>query len=174
MSPERVRFAPSSELAERVEQVFAAIRNEIGDLLPDATIEHMGATSVPGSITKGDLDVLVAVEVADFGRASRALAARYSIHQPENWTPSFASFSAPPRDGLPVGVQLVAVGSLEERQFLGLRDLLRARPDLVERLNDLKRSFEGRDSGEYWRAKQGLIEALLDEHGLGGAPQPPP
>ena len=167
-SPGRGRFSPVSALAERVDAAFAATCDELLELLPGATVEHMGATSVPGAITKGDLDILVLINPAAFDGASGALAALFEIHQAENWTPSFASFNAPARDGIPIGIQLAAAGSLEERQFIGLRDLLRTRPDLLERLNNLKRSFDGADPEAYWRAKQELIESLLADNGLAG------
>jgi hypothetical protein len=43
----------------------------------------------------------------EFERASRVLAERFEIHQPENWSATLASFTAPSEDGIDVGVQLV-------------------------------------------------------------------
>jgi GrpB-like predicted nucleotidyltransferase (UPF0157 family) len=39
--------------------------------LPGARVEHVGSTAVPGSLTKGDLDICVIVEGGQFERASR-------------------------------------------------------------------------------------------------------
>jgi GrpB-like predicted nucleotidyltransferase (UPF0157 family) len=166
----QLHFQFVGRLSDRVERAFDSIRNDVLAVLPDAEVEHIGATSTPGAITKGDLDVLVRVSPDEFDTAAGALAARFAIHQPENWTPSFASFTAEPREGIPVGVQLAAAGSRDDRQFTFLRDLLRDRPNLLERMNDLKRSFEGGDAEAYWRAKQDLIESILAEHGLDDSP----
>jgi uncharacterized protein len=168
MADGRVHFVPVAEIADRASAAFSIVSAELSALLPDAEVEHIGATSIPGAITKGDLDVLVRVNPDRFDAAAGALSARYSIHQPENWTPTFASFTAQPREGIPVGIQLVAADSLEDSQFTGLRDLLRSRPDVLEQLNDLKRSFEGGDPDAYWRAKQDLIESILALNDLGG------
>jgi GrpB-like predicted nucleotidyltransferase (UPF0157 family) len=64
---------------------------------------------------------------------------------------------------VPVGIQLATAGSPEDRAFIGLRELMRARPDLVESLNGLKRSLDGGDAELYWRAKQDIIEGLIAE-----------
>jgi GrpB-like predicted nucleotidyltransferase (UPF0157 family) len=171
MSESIVHFVPVAEIADRVSAAFETVSAELSVLLPDAEVEHIGATSIPGAITKGDLDVLVRVRPDRFDAAAGALSAGYEIHQPDNWSPTFASFAAEPRDGIPVGVQLAAAGSPDDRQFTFLRDLLRNRPDLLERMNTLKRSFDGGDPDAYWRAKQDLIESILTEHGLD---EPPP
>lgn len=121
----------------------------------------MGATAVPGSITKGDLDLLVRVSAGDFAAAVATLDSRYTIHQPQNWTPAYASFVDREAGDLPVGVQLVVAGSDLDTAFVSIRSLLRGSPDLVQRSNELKRSFEGGDPEEYVAAKHAFIESLL-------------
>jgi uncharacterized protein len=44
-------------------------------MVPEAEIEHIGATSVPGALTKGDVDLLVSVPAERFGAAVAALEA---------------------------------------------------------------------------------------------------
>jgi len=123
----------------------------------------MGSTAVPGLLTKGDLDLLVRVPAAQFDEAVVALESRYSIHQPENWTEAYASFAAPEEDDPPVGVQLVAAGSESDLAFVCARRALRSRPELVERLNALKRSFEGGDPEAYVAAKGEFFGLLSSE-----------
>jgi len=120
----------------------------------------MGATAVPGALTKGDLDLLVRVSAEEFVPAVETLQAQYEIHQPENWTETYASFKEVAAE-MPVGLQLVVAGSDLDRAFVELRALLRKSPDLLERLNELKRSFEGGDPDAYVEAKGALIEDLL-------------
>jgi len=121
----------------------------------------MGATAVPGSITKGDLDLLVRVSASDFAVAVATLENRYAIHQRQNWTPAYASFMDGEAGDVPVGVQLVVADSDLDAAFVSIRSLLRGRPDLVEQSNELKRSFEGGDPEAYVAAKQAFIERLL-------------
>ncbi len=77
----------------------------------------------------------------EFERASRSSPA-LEIHQPENWSPTLASFTAPAEDGIDVGVQLVPEGSADERLFVGWRDRLRADPELRARYDELKRRHQ--------------------------------
>jgi GrpB-like predicted nucleotidyltransferase (UPF0157 family) len=130
-------------------------------MLPGARIEHVGSTAVPGSLTKGDLDICVIVEGAEFERASRVLAERFEIHQPENWSPTLASFTAPSEDGVDVGVQMVPAGSPDELHFVGWRDRLRADPELRARYDELKRRLQDDGVDAYRAAKERLILASI-------------
>jgi GrpB-like predicted nucleotidyltransferase (UPF0157 family) len=87
---ETVHFIKTGEISERVETLFTSDKHKLSSLFPDADIEHIGATSVPGSITKGDLDINVRVEPNDFQRAKEILAGLCQINQPDNWTSGFA------------------------------------------------------------------------------------
>ena len=156
-----LHFRPVAEVWPQINRAFKRQSRTIRSLLPAAEVEHMGATAVPGSITKGDLDLLVRVPEERFASAVAALETRYAIHQPENWTAAYASFADAPADDPPVGVQLVVAGSDLDVAFVSIRGLLRSRPDLVERSNELKRSFEEGDPEEYVMAKQIFIEGLL-------------
>ena len=152
-----IALVREEEVRERVAGVFGRRRVELGGLLPGARVEHVGSTAVPGSLTKGDLDICVIVEGGEFERASRVLAECFRIHQPENWSPTLASFTAPGEDGIDVGVQLVPAGSPDERDFVGWRDRLRADPDLRARYDELKRRHQADGMDAYRAAKEVLI-----------------
>ena len=154
-----IRLVREEEIRGRVAGVFAGRRVELEGMLPGARVEHVGSTAVPGSLTKRDLDICVIVAGEEFERASRVLGERFAIHQPENWTPTLASFTAPPEDGVDVGVQLVPAGSADERHFVGWRDRLRADPELRARYDELKRRHQAEDMNAYRAAKERLIQA---------------
>jgi len=56
-----MRFVPERELREQVKAAIAVLEVELESALPACEVEHIGATSVPGALTKGDVDVLVRV-----------------------------------------------------------------------------------------------------------------
>ncbi len=93
MAPVRIR--PESELRESVAVALGEHSSRIRAGLGDVEIEHVGSTSIPGALTKGDLDLLVRVDAAAFDAAVVALRELYVVHQPENWTPTYASFLDP-------------------------------------------------------------------------------
>jgi GrpB-like predicted nucleotidyltransferase (UPF0157 family) len=79
-----LRFRPASELWPLVDRAFQRHSREIRTLVPSATVEHVGATAIPGSLTKGDLDLLVRVPAGDFPAGVAALRSRYAVEQPVN------------------------------------------------------------------------------------------
>jgi GrpB-like predicted nucleotidyltransferase (UPF0157 family) len=162
---EPIPLVREKTIRERVAAVFARRAEELRALLPGARVEHIGSTAVPGSLTKGDLDICVVVEEADFGAAASTLGDRLAIHQPENWSPTLASFTAPGEDGIDVGVQLVPAGSRDERLFIGWRDRLRADPELRTRYDEVKRRRAGDGIDAYRDAKERLIKESIAPSG---------
>jgi ribosomal protein S18 acetylase RimI-like enzyme/GrpB-like predicted nucleotidyltransferase (UPF0157 family) len=152
---------PESELRPQVEAAIERLTPLLGLMLPGAEIEHIGATAVPGSLTKGDLDLMARVPVERFEEALAALDSNFEQDHPEEWTPSLASFNERPAIELPVGVQLVVAGSIADRAFSEWRNRLRADPELLGRYNELKTRHSGDEYEPYTQAKAELIEAAL-------------
>lgn len=146
-----------------IARITAELTSELRNLLPRAIIEPIGATAIPGCLTKGDIDLLARVEPAEMQSAIAALASRFTPHQTENWSPSFASFAAE-RDAIPVGVQLVIINSRDDADFYTFRDRLRASHELVDQYNALKQSWHGRSMAEYREAKERFVRQVLAPH----------
>ena len=155
-----VQFVDETEVRGAVCAAFESVRAVLEELLPDARIEHVGSTSVPGSITKGDLDVCVLVRPDAFARADRTLEHRFSRNIGSDRTESLSSFVDENAGDVPVGIQLVARGG-EEDSFVRWRELLRRSPQLLEAYNDLKRQWHGARHDAYRVAKSRFIEAAL-------------
>ena len=47
----------SSDIQSQIYETFLWLEYSIQALLPDATIEHVGSSAIPGALTKGDVDV---------------------------------------------------------------------------------------------------------------------
>ena len=78
---EFVSFAPEREFRDDVAAAYEEVGGALRALLPRACLNHVGSTSVPGSLTKGDLDVCVLVSAAAFADADAALASRYARNE---------------------------------------------------------------------------------------------
>lgn len=128
-------------------------------MLPWADVQHVGSTAVPGSLTKGDLDIQVRVPADRFAEAEACLAGRYDRNTGSLSNASFASFK---NDDLPIplGIQLSAIDGPQDI-FVRWRDLMLADPTLVDAYNALKRRFHGGDMGAYRAAKTAFIESVL-------------
>jgi GrpB-like predicted nucleotidyltransferase (UPF0157 family) len=158
-----VEIEPEPALRPKVAAAWSRLTAQLQQTLPDADIEHIGATAVPGALTKGDLDVLVSVAEDQFEEAIDRLSSRYTRHHPEEWTTDLASFREEPASELPVGIQLVIAGGRSERVFLRWRDLLRQDRQLLDRYDDFKVAHAGDGYAEYTEAKAGFIERELGE-----------
>src|SRR5690349_16634427 len=97
-----VRIRRAEDVHDLAEAAVSDHRRIVLELVPGAEVEHVGATAVPGALTKGDVDLLVRVGEPEFPAAVKALSRRYAIHQPHNWTPTLASFTDPRARQLPV------------------------------------------------------------------------
>jgi GrpB-like predicted nucleotidyltransferase (UPF0157 family) len=124
-------------------------------------MHHIGATSLPFGQTKGDVDVNVRVDEAQFPLTVTALSERLTVAQPENWSETFASFSANGYE-LPLGVQVTVIDSNDDF-LLPLRDRMRADPSLLRRYNEIKVSAASEGAEAYWKAKNDLLRDILAE-----------
>ena len=163
----RIRIRPEAALRASVASAFAEHRARIAARLPAAEIEHVGSTSIPGALTKGDLDLLVRVAPSGFRAAVRALRELYAVHQAENWTPTYASFSDPESHDPPVGVQLVVGGSADDDLFGPFRRAMTSEPALLASYNELKRRYDGSDYDTYTDAKAEFIERVMGTRSAG-------
>jgi GrpB-like predicted nucleotidyltransferase (UPF0157 family) len=155
---ELVHFVPEAEVHAAVDRLWQSEHKKLMKLLPGADIQHVGATAVPGSLTKGDLDIQVRVTAADFADAEAVLAAHYQRNAKSDRAIGFASFTDEKAQP-PLGVQLTAIDSPEDR-FYRFRDVLRAHPPLREAYDTLKRGWEGRSIAGY-RAEKAAFFAEL-------------
>ena len=151
-----VNFVPTENVLEKVEILFFDEKEKLSVVLPYAEIEHIGATSVPGTITKGDLDINVRVNLEKFQDATKILEGIYEINQPENWSEGYASFKDDSRD---LGIQLTVLGSPDDF-FVTQREYFKVHPDKVVELNAIKKEFEGKDMDEYRKAKGVFLRQL--------------
>jgi len=160
VSMTRILLQKSEDLLPQVEGILSRLFARLTTLAPDAELHHIGATAVPGTLTKGDLDVMLGVPAARFTAVTVVLKQNFVIKQRENWTPDFASFGDDSGFELPVGIQLIAKDSATDF-LLYLRDYLIARPEAVREYNALKVRHAPGGSESYWKAKDEFFAKIL-------------
>jgi len=150
-------------------QQAAAVARELAEALPGTftRIEHVGSTSVPGLAAKPIIDLMAGV--ADLEAAAVELAAALPALRfvPQDNGMSGRLFFYRDEDGRRVcHLHVVPDATLDTRNELLLRDLLRRRPDHAERYAALKRALAASNAGDsfaYTRGKTDLIQQLVDE-----------
>lgn len=158
---ETLTLVPDLEAACLTAQTtFEGIKRILIEMLPSATeVLHVGASAIPGCLTKGDLDIVIRVTQAEFERADGILATHFARNAGSARTQEFSAFEDLGR-AVHVGIQLVARdGSFDF--FHRFVDALRASPELVRRYNTLKLAFDGKSMVDYRKAKDAFIADAL-------------
>ena len=152
----------SSDIQSQINETFLWLESSIKVLLPDATIEHVGSSAIPGALTKGDVDVMVQVEAAQFASARSALDSRFSYNPEMPPEDEFVSYSGE-YQGMDFGIQLVS-GNDDQFGFLRWREALKTNPELLAQYNRVKQSRADSDMEAYRAAKSALILSFLEEN----------
>lgn len=146
-----------------VQALFERSAAALQTLLPAARVEHVGASSIPGACSKGDLDICVIVPPEMHAQVVDLLCAQgFEIKQDTLRTPALCMLLAPPdwAQGQDLALQIVAQGSPFE-DFLRFRDALRREPALVAAYDAVKRAHWDQGEDAYRAAKARFIESVL-------------
>ncbi|MBI2048828.1 MAG: GrpB family protein [Candidatus Liptonbacteria bacterium] len=154
-----VYFREQEKFRARAEELFLKEQKRILRVVPKADIQHIGSTAVPGSLTKGDLDIQVRVKEKDFDKAQNALSKMYKPNKGNPSTKTYASFKDDSTK-IPLGVQLTVIGSKEDN-FTTLRDILIRDKKHLKEYNSLKKRYQGKSMQEYRKAKGKLVGKIL-------------
>lgn len=68
-----MKFYKAEKYQPACKDMFFKYAREIAALFPDAVIEHVGSSSIPNAVSKGDLDILVGVDGNELERAVKLL-----------------------------------------------------------------------------------------------------
>lgn len=147
---------------------YAQIAAELSGLMQDATVEHIGSTSVAGLCAKPVIDVLLGAPTLDVitGQIA-ALAAVGYRYRPEYECdlPQRRYFVRAATPTLPrVHLHGVLRGAILWRKHLAFRDALRRDAKLLDQYARLKRQLAARhadDKAAYTEAKGPFIAAVL-------------
>lgn len=155
-----VRFFNSEEVFRIAEKAFIEQKKIILKQIPEADIHHVGSTAVPGSLTKGDLDIQVRVSQFLFQDAVQILIGIFEMNEGSTQTDSFMAFkddSAIP----PLGVQLTVINS-DMDIFWKQREALLRNEHFRKEYDELKRYYNGKLMEDYRQAKNSFFQKLME------------
>lgn len=154
-----MKFLIPEQYQPKCSELFDRIKFKIKNRLPHARVEHIGASSIPNAISKGDLDVFVGVRPTEL-EASVEILKQIGFREKLDTLRTAELCMLEERSGEDVALQVVANGS-EFEFFITFRDKLRQNPDLIGRYNELKKHCEGFDQDAYRRMKSEFIVQVL-------------
>lgn len=147
---------------DRFEKVAAALSGALADG-PAASVEHVGSTSVPGLAAKPILDIDVIVAPEDVPAAVAALVRIGYRHRGDLGVAGREAFFAPDEDPRR-HVYVCAAGTLNVRNHLAVRDVLRRRDDLSDEYAAVKLALAAEpDMGidTYIARKSDVLQKIL-------------
>lgn len=149
------------DYSERTNEIFARLSEDLRSVLPQARIEHIGSSSIPGSVSKGDLDVFVGIDHAYFNQALSLIKSQ-GFHEKEGtFRSNELCMLVTNKFNYDVAIQLVSNGS-EFEDFLKFRDILKINKKLVEEYNEIKLLAQSLEESEYRQRKSVFISRILN------------
>ncbi|MEA9357583.1 GrpB family protein [Bacteriovorax sp. PP10] len=152
---------PYEDYSKHVNDLFVILSKELRSILPDARIEHIGSSAVPGSISKGDLDVFVGVDHSHFNQALSLIKSLDFYEKKGTFRSDELCMLVTDKFNYDVAVQLVSNGS-EFEDFLKFRDLLKTNDEFVKEYNEVKLMAQYLDGNEYRQKKSIFITKILN------------
>lgn len=156
----RFQLVDAVAAREKAQRLFERLLDLLAPLLPpDAEMRHIGATAVPGCLTKGDLDIVVRVPAEAFRQVDALLAARFARNEGSIQTDGFSAFEDAATEPH-LGIQLTVIGGRHDFFHLFV-EALRQSPELVGAYNALKRRYDGSEMAVYRTAKDAFVACVL-------------
>ena len=135
----------------------------LSSILPDARIEHVGASAIAGAYSRGGVDICVAVPRDAYDESLGVLCeAGYVQHCPQSQddgTDRLVALVAPHGD-VALTLQLIESGSTHEA-LMRFRDALRADATLLARYNAIKIESAPHGAAAYADAKARFVADVL-------------
>lgn len=150
---------------------FERVANDLRRALtaiPAASIEHVGSTAVPGLASKPMLDIDIIVAAEDIAEAVAALERAGYVHRGDLGVQGREAFRAPDDDPQRQ-VYVCQAGTLNVRNHLAVRDVLRRRDDLRDEYAAVKIALADDPAMEidtYIARKSRVLQDVLAESDL--------
>jgi GrpB-like predicted nucleotidyltransferase (UPF0157 family) len=149
------------DYSERTNELFAKLSEDIRSILPQARIEHIGSSSIPGSLSKGDLDVFIGIDQSFFNQALSLIKSLGFYDKEGTFRSNELCMLVTDKFNYDVAIQLVSNGS-EFEDFLKFRDILKMNKKLVEEYNEIKFLAQSSGENEYRQRKDIFISRVLN------------
>ena len=161
--PSVVEVVPySNDWPVQFERVASDLRAAL-EKLPEVAVEHVGSTSVPGLPAKPVIDIDVIVPPHDVTAAVAALVSIGYAHRGDLGVVGREAFTPPDADPRR-NVYVCAAGTLNVRNHLAVREVLRLRDDLRDEYGAVKLGLAAEpdmDITTYIAGKSEVLQRVL-------------
>lgn len=153
------------EYSAKTNTIFNQLKLELLNILPVARVEHIGSSSIPNSLSKGDLDIFVGVNKDQHVEAIELIKTIGFTEKIDTFKSNELCMLTTDRFDYDVAIQVVANGS-EFESFIKFRDALCFDVKFVKLYNDIKLKAKGLSEDEYRAKKSVFIQRVLNDSDL--------
>lgn len=133
-------FVTDDASVHRAQEIATATRELLEEHAVPGVLILTGGSSLPGLLTKGDIDLHLRVLTEEFAQAVERLHAVAAAVHPEMWTGTFATFER--TDEPAVGIAVTVIGCEHDIRFTSGWACLAADAAARDEYNALKRAAE--------------------------------
>ena len=148
------------EYSTKTDSIFNQLKLELLKILPTDRVEHVGSSSIPGSLSKGDLDVFVGVNKDQHVESIELIKSIGFIEKKDTFRSDELCMLITDQFNYDVAIQVVINGS-EFEDFIKFRNILRKNHNLVESYNEIKLNAKNLSEDEYRAKKSKFINNVL-------------
>lgn len=163
MEKQLMLFLGPEEYQEKVNTLFEQVKSDVLAEISSQRFEHIGASSIKNSVSKGDLDIFFGVEKESFESTIGDLIRLGFVEKQNTLRTDDLCMMVTDKYDYDVAIQVVVNGS-EFEDFIKFRDFMISRPDLVEELNHLKRKCHGFTPDKYREIKSKWVENIIKQY----------
>ena len=150
----------SEQYYDRNLTIFDQLKRVIINAIPFARVEHIGASAIPGAVSKGDLDIFVGVPKNKHEEClEKIISLGFKIKEDTLRTDSLCMLISD-EYACDTAIQLVVNGS-EFEFFLTFRNKLMRNESLLLEYNRIKQQYQSSSEEEYRKAKSTFINDVL-------------
>jgi hypothetical protein len=150
---------PASEIIETARAILRDQRAHLAPLIrePGVQLILLGGSSLPGAVTKGDVDLHLRTPPRAFAGTVELLRGVYRVVHPQIWQPTLATFET--GAALPTGIAVTPFGSEHDLRFTRAWQRLATDPEMLRAYNELKVAAAD-DAEAYERRKSAFFDRL--------------
>jgi len=155
-----MKLLPPEQYQPEAHRLFQALCRQLKSMLPHHGIEHIGASSIPGAVSKGDLDICIITPQGKLSATINTIKTLGYQEKADTLRTDQLCMLIPQSGNGDVALQVIETGSRFEF-FLTFRDALRANPSWVIDYNQVKYDAAFLSEDEYRDKKADFIESIL-------------
>lgn len=157
-----IKLINEKDIRNDVRIIFKNTSRLLKKLAPYAKIEHVGSTAIPGSLTKGDIDIQIRISQSQFAKAKKILSEHFEIDINNPATKNYAGF-VDIKSKNPLNIQLTTINS-EFDDFYKIRDILTKDKRLLKEYNAIKAKCYNKSTDVYREKKERFYNRILNEN----------